>query len=116
MMWERHILGLPVSVHPVDTVEHTPEDAVHLSNLPESPNRVVLVIGTRLPGWTGGKGFFFSDGVSFVNVVMDEAALANREKPPTWEPFSLSGRWRVDEWGGGWFQAEKMEKVRVDTD
>ncbi|UCF62018.1 MAG: DNA polymerase III subunit alpha [Anaerolineaceae bacterium] len=116
MMWEQHILGLPVSVHPVDTVEHSPEDAVPLSSLPEFPNKVVLVTGTRLPGWTGGKGFFFSDGVSFVNVIMDEVALANREKPPTWEPFSLTGRWRVDEWGGGWFQAETMEKIGVDTE
>jgi DNA polymerase-3 subunit alpha len=116
MMWEQHILGLPVSVHPVDTAERTPDDAVPLSSLPEFPNKVVLVIGTRLPGWTGGKGFFFSDGKSFVNVIMDEGALANREKPSAWEPLSLSGRWRTDEWGGGWFQAEEMEKIWVDTD
>jgi DNA-directed DNA polymerase III PolC len=111
MTWEQHVLGLPVSVHPIDTVERTPEDAIPLTSLPESPNRVVLVIGARLPGWTGGKGFFFSDGKSFVNVIMDEVALANREKPPAWEPLSLSGRWRVDEWGSGWFQAEEMEEI-----
>jgi len=111
MMWERHILGLPVSVHPVDTVERTLEDVIPLSRLPEFPNNVVLVIGARLPGWTGGKGFFFSDGKSFVNVIMDEIALANQEKPPAWEALSLRGRWRVDEWGGGWFQAEEMEWI-----
>jgi DNA polymerase III alpha subunit len=111
MMWEQHILGLPVSVHPLDTVEGIPQDATPLSRLPEFPNRVVLLIGTRLPGWTGGKGFFFSDGKSFVNVIMDEVALANRAKPPAWELFSLSGRWRVDEWGGGWFLVEEMEAI-----
>ena len=111
MMWEQHILGLPVSVHPIDTVERTPQDAIPLSRLPEFPKRVVLVIGARLPGWTGGKGFFFSDGESFVNVIMDKVALSNREKPPAWEPLSLSGRWRVDEWGGGWFQAQEMEEI-----
>jgi DNA-directed DNA polymerase III PolC len=111
LKWEQHILGLPVSVHPIDTVDRTPEDAIPLSRLPEFPNRVVLVVGARLPGWTGGKGFFFSDGKSFVNVIMDKAALANREKPPAWEPFSLSGRWKVDEWGGGWYQAEEMVEI-----
>jgi hypothetical protein len=79
--------------------------------LPEFPNKAVMVIGARLPGWTGGKGFFFSDGKSFVNVIMDEVALAHREKPSAWEPLSLSGRWRIDEWGGGWFQAEEMNEI-----
>lgn len=111
MMWEQHVLGLPVSVHPIDTIERPPDDAIPLSRLPDFPNKVVMVIGTRLPGWTGGKGFFFSDGKSFVNVITDEVALANREKPSAWEPLSLSGRWRTDEWGGGWFQAEAMEKI-----
>ncbi len=111
IIWEQHILGLPVSAHPIDTVEQPPEEAIPLSRLPEFPDKVVLVIGARLPGWTGGKGFFFGDGKSFVNVIMDEVALANREKPPAWEPFSLSGRWRVDEWGGGWFHAEEMEEI-----
>jgi DNA-directed DNA polymerase III PolC len=111
MKWEKHILGLPVSVHPIETVEHIPDDAIPLSKLPEFPNKAVMVIGARLPGWTGGKGFFFSDGKSFVNVIMDEVALAHREKPSAWEPLSLSGRWRIDEWGGGWFQAEEMNEI-----
>jgi DNA polymerase III alpha subunit len=111
MTWEQHVLGLPVSVHPIDTIKHPPDDAIPLSRLPDFPNKVVMVIGARLPGWTGGKGFFFSDGKSFVNVIMDEVALANREKPSAWELVSLSGRWRTDEWGGGWFQAEEMEEI-----
>ncbi|HEY43412.1 MAG TPA: DNA polymerase III subunit alpha [Anaerolineae bacterium] len=111
MKWEQHILGLPLSVHPIDTIENIPEDVTPLSRLPELTNRRVVVIGTRLPGWTGGKGFFFSDGKSFVNVIMDQDAMANREKPPVWALFRLSGRWRVDEWGSGWFQAEEMEEI-----
>jgi DNA polymerase-3 subunit alpha len=110
MKWEQHILGLPVSVHPIDTIE-IPEDVTPLSRLPEFINSRVVVIGTRLPGWTGGKGFFFSDGKTFVNVIMDQDAMANREKPPVWTLFRLSGRWRVDEWGSGWFQADEMEEI-----
>jgi DNA polymerase-3 subunit alpha len=116
LKWEMHILGLPVSVHPIDTLAHVPEEVTPLSRLPESTNRRVVVIGTRLPGWTGGKGFFFGDGKSFVNVIMDEVALANREKPPVWKPLRLSGRWRVDEWGGGWLQAEEIEQIDARSD
>lgn len=111
MRWEQHILGLPVSVHPLSTVTDGLEDATPLRKLPELPNRMVKVAGARLPGWTGGKGFFFSDGATFINVKMDEVALANREKPSAWRPLHLRGRWRVDEWGSGWFQAEDINDL-----
>ena len=111
LKWEQHILGLSVSVHPVSTVVNGLGDALPLHRLPEMANRMVKVIGACLPGWTGGTGFFFSDGVTFVNVKMDKVALANREKPPAWRPMCLRGRWRVDEWGSGWFQAEDINDL-----
>ena len=109
MKWEQQLLGLPVSVHPVSTVVNRLGDALPLRRLPEMPNRMVEVVGARLPGWTGGRGFFFSDGVTFVNVKMDEVALANKGKPSAWSPLRLRGRWRIDEWGSGWFQAEDID-------
>ena len=111
MKWEQHILGLPVSVHPLSTVVNDLGDALPLHRLPEMPNKMVKVIGARLPGWTGGRGFFFSDGATFINVKMDKVALANREKPPAWKPLCLSGRWRVDEWGSGWFLVEGINNL-----
>ena len=105
-----------MSVHPVTTVVNGLGDALPLHRLPEMPNKIVKVIGARLPGWTGGRGFFFSDAATFVNVKMDEVALANREKPPAWKPLCLSGRWRVDEWGSGWFQAEDINDLMQSED
>lgn len=116
MKWEQHILGLPVSAHPLSTVVNGLGDAVPLHRLPEMANRMVKVVGARLPGWTGGRGFFFSDGATFVNVKMDKVALANREKPPAWRPLCLRGRWRVDEWGSGWFQAEEINDLMQSED
>jgi DNA polymerase-3 subunit alpha len=111
MEWERRILGLPVSVNPLSVVTDDLEHVTSLRKLPEIPNRVVAVAGNRLPGWTGGSGFFLSDGTTFINVIMDKAILARRPKPPIWQPLLLRGRWRIDEWGGGWFQVEDIEEL-----
>ncbi len=100
--WERHLLGLPVSVTPLELAagrlpQHTP-----LGQLSESSGQRVTVAGYRLPGWTGGPGFFLSDGEDFVT-----ARLPERDKAPRpWELRLLRGRWLTDEWGTGWFQAE----------
>jgi len=111
MEWERHILGLPVSVHPLSVVAVDIEQVTPLRQLPAIPNRVVSVAGTRLPGRTGGSGFFLSDGATFVNAKMDKSTSAERQKPPIWQPLLLSGRWRIDEWGGGWFQIEDLQEL-----
>ena len=68
------------------------------------PGRLLTVAGTRLPGWTGGPGFFLSDGRDFVIVQGDEGIM----KPEPWLPLLLRGRWRVDEWGSGWLQVGEI--------
>jgi hypothetical protein len=63
------------------------------------------VAGVRLPGWTGGKGFFLDDGADFVIAVPPKGVT----NPPVWQPLIAHGRWRRDEWGGGWVEIERME-------
>jgi hypothetical protein len=93
--WEKELLGLPISVNPLELVDLP--SGIPLRRLPEMRNRRVSVAGFRLPGWTGGKGWFLSDGDSFV--------IARGEKRPSpWEAVLVNGRYRVDAWGGGWFQ------------
>jgi hypothetical protein len=99
--WEQEVLGLPVSAlaDPLALVadrlpEHTP-----LSKLPERPGRPVTVAGVRLPGWTGGEGFFLSDGPTFV-------IAKGTKAPPPWQPLLLRGRWLGDQWGTFWLQVE----------
>jgi len=105
LAWERHLLGQPVSVHPL-AVAALPETLL-LGRLPEQAGQRVTVAGVRLPGWSGGQGFYLSDGQTFV-VARGGPAL---QAPPPWAPLVVQGRWVDDEWQGGWLQVEGMERV-----
>lgn len=96
--WEHHMLGYPVSVQPGDLVA-PPAGAVALRDLTQTGGKLVTVAGWRLPGWTGGRGYYFGDGDSFV-VVREEGEKGRK----SWQPVVLNGRWRSDEWGNGVFQ------------
>jgi hypothetical protein len=74
---------------------------VSLRQLLETHGRTVAVAGVRLPGWTGGKGFYLWDGETWV-IVREEGSS---KAPAAWQPLRLKGRWTVDEWGFSWFQA-----------
>jgi hypothetical protein len=100
--WERHLLGQPVSVHPLEGVELP--DHVPLRQLPERAGQRVTTAGVRLPGWTGGQGFFLGDGETFV---VAKARSADG-MPPPWQPLLVQGRWQSDEWGSAWLQVEEM--------
>jgi DNA-directed DNA polymerase III PolC len=110
LKWEKHLLGMPVSVHPLELVSDRLSDVLPLGRVTEFPDEAVTIAGTRLPGWTGGTGFFLDDGESFVNVKFD-AKGSRRKKPEEWTPLSVRGRWLVDEWGGGWFQADEVRDL-----
>lgn len=101
--WEQRLLGLPVSVQPLDLVakEETADD-VPLRFLHRLRNQPTTIAAYRLPGWTGDRGFFMSDGHDFVIVQM------KRAKVPLWESLRLSGVWREDEWGNGRFEASQL--------
>ena len=105
LAWERHILGQPVSVHPLDLIENPPSQLTPLVELAGNPGRPLTVAGVRLPGWTGGPGFYLGDGHTFI-MVRDDDKL---EKPAPWLPLRIQGRWLDDEWGVTWFQASKIE-------
>jgi hypothetical protein len=74
--------------------------------VPEQLGARVTVAGVRLPGWTGGQGFFLGDGDCFV-IARGDAAL---RAPSPWQPLLLQGRWTDDEWGTAWFQVEEMKE------
>jgi DNA polymerase-3 subunit alpha len=105
LAWERHVLGLPVSAHPLALIAGEREDWVALGDLPRQAGRMVLAAGARLPGWTGGDGFFCGDGETFVIVRQPRGEVA----PRPWEPLLARGRWTCDRWGSCWFQAQRVE-------
>ncbi len=108
MAWETELLGRPVSVHPLELVGRRDND-VALRRLPETRGRPVVAPAVRIPGWPGGSGFFMSDGDNYAIARPDKALAAAKVRWPVWRPMRLSGRWLVDEWGGGWFQVERYE-------
>ena len=107
LSWEHHLLGQPVSVHPLELVADCLPQCTPLRRLPETAGRRVSVAGVRLPGRPGGPGFFLGDGETFIVVRGRKADQA----PRPWEPLLLRGRWLSDEWGICWLQAETISPV-----
>ncbi|MCB8928985.1 MAG: DNA polymerase III subunit alpha [Ardenticatenaceae bacterium] len=104
LAWETAVLGWPVSASPVAVVQDQAADDVPLRYVPRLRNQKTTVAGVRLPGWTGGRGFYFGDGDSFEIVQLQKTAVA-KSKIKAWLPARLTGYWREDAWGGGWFEA-----------
>ncbi len=109
LAWEQELLGWPVSVHPLELIADRLPDHLPLRDLPQQAGRTVTTAGVRLPGWTGGQGFFLGDGDAFVIV------KAGREDkaPPAWRPLLVRGRWTADAWGGAWLQAEAIKEFQA---
>jgi DNA-directed DNA polymerase III PolC len=109
--WEAELLGLPVSAFadPLALVRerlpiHTP-----LAALADSRGRPTAAVGVRLPGWTGGPGFFMGDGDTFVIVRTEKTA----KHPPPWQPLLVKGRWVGDGWGSFWLHADQISPVQT---
>jgi DNA-directed DNA polymerase III PolC len=109
--WEAELLGLPVSAFadPLALVRerlpvHTP-----LAALADSRGRPTAAAGVRLPGWTGGPGFYMGDGDTFVIVRAEKTA----KHPPPWQPLLVKGRWAGDGWGSFWLHADQISPVQT---
>ncbi len=106
LAWERHLLGRPVSVHPLELVRESLPEHTPMAELGPADGRRLTVIGVRLPGWTGERGFFLGDQAEFVMV-----RHSGPRPPRPWEPMLISGRWQQDEWGTNWLQVEQMRPL-----
>jgi len=100
-----------MSVHPLSLLSADQLDTyasiTPLAELAKKHGCQITTVGVRLPGWTGGDGFFLGDEASYVIAISDKET----KSPPVWEPIIVQGRWRVDEWGGGWLQVEGLTSV-----
>jgi DNA polymerase-3 subunit alpha len=103
MGWEMRVLGYPISVHPLNLVSDLPEH-VPLKDLSKFEGELIETVGVKLPGWTGGEGFFFGDGDTFIIAQLERG----RTQPPTWQPQLLRGRWTGDGMGTFWFKVQHM--------
>ncbi|MBX3058304.1 MAG: DNA polymerase III subunit alpha [Anaerolineae bacterium] len=107
--WETRLLGWPVSANPIALVKEQTADDVPLRFVHRLRGQRTTIAGVRLPGWTGGRGFYVGDGDDFV-VVKPVRGLT--QKVERWRPLRLTGIWREDEWGDGWFEVEQIEVLR----
>lgn len=109
LAWERHLLGYPVSAleEPLKLVADRLPERVPLRQLAEMRGRFMTVAGVRLPGWTGGVGFYLWDGETWVIARAREPQRA----PTPWEPLILRGSWMRDEWGVCWLRVEEMQSA-----
>jgi DNA-directed DNA polymerase III PolC len=111
LAWEEHLLGLPLSVHPLAVKAQASRGvpvSVFLAGLEESEGRgkgrAVVVAGARLPGWTGGRGFFLSDERSYITAV----GPRGQRSPAAWQAVEVTGRWQADEWDGAVLQYDTL--------
>jgi hypothetical protein len=104
--WEQRVLGHPLSVHPLETVKWDGQ-TIPLGKLHKHHGQWVQVAGVRLPGWTGGKGWFLADQTTYVMAVGNQGVAT----PRVWKPLRLSGRWLADAWGGEWLQVDEWQVI-----
>lgn len=103
LAWEQQILGWPMSVTPLEALARPlPASLLAMNALAALPCRAVEVAGYRLPGWTGGAGFYLSDGRTLA-LALEVKGLT---KPPAWQAVILQGRWQQDTWGAQWLHVE----------
>jgi DNA polymerase-3 subunit alpha len=108
LAWEQTVLGQPVSVHPLKVIADRLPEHVRLAQIPSLAGRSMAVAGVRLPGWTGGQGFYLGDGETFVIAKGGQSLKA----PSAWQPMVLRGRWLSDEFSTGWFQVDEIKPIQ----
>jgi DNA polymerase-3 subunit alpha len=107
LAWEKQLLGQPVSVHPLDLVRDRLPECLPLRQLARHVGQRVTAAGVRLPGWTGGPGFYLDDGDTFITA----RSGRSHKTPSAWQPLLVQGRCLDDEWGGVWLQVEEIEPI-----
>jgi DNA polymerase III alpha subunit len=108
LAWETRILGQAISVHPLDLISPLP-DHLPLRELSEHEGKRVSAVGVRLPGWTGGGGFYFGDRDTFVLAQSDDSIRL----PGAWKPMNIIGRWQTDGMDTFWLQVESIRMLSV---
>ena len=107
LTWEWKLLGQPVSVHPLDMVAGHRDAWPTLGQVPLQPGTEVELLAVRLPGWTGGQGFFLGDRATFVMARSKEG----QQQPRPWVPLQVRGLWLDDGWGACWLQVGSTEEL-----
>ena len=104
--WELEILGYPLTTFraPLEANILNNPDHIPLIQLHDYAQRSVMTAGVRIPGWTGGSGFYLWDGVTWLIARLPD----QHPSPDLWKPVIVRGRYLSNEWGSSWFQIDKI--------
>lgn len=102
LRWERELLGWPMSGHPAALMTRQGAD-LPLREIPLTGGERVQGVGVKVPGFTGGRGFYLDDGRGMI-LVRDGLKRPLR----SWRPVRVFGRWQIDEWGGGFLELDEF--------
>ena len=104
--WELRILGYPLTTFrkPLLSAAINMPEYVPLAQLQDYVQRSKVTAGIRLPGWTGGKGYYLWDGVTWLIARGPD----QYPSPPLWKPLIIRGRLMSNEWDSSWLQIDKF--------
>jgi hypothetical protein len=107
LTWEKRVLGYPIAALraylPTQIEQHP--DAVPLTPERWETGQPVHTWAVRLPGWTGGGGFYLWDGSTWVMAKTGRS----QKHPAPWRVLEIQGHWRRDPWGMGWIQVYRTQ-------
>ena len=107
LTWEKRVLGYPIAALraylPTQIEQHP--DAAPLTPERWQPGQPVHTWAVRLPGWTGGGGFYLWDGSTWATAKTGRS----RKHPAPWRVLEIQGNWRRDPWGMGWIQVYRTQ-------
>ena len=110
LAWETRILGMPMSLHPLDAVRDAlPPGLIRLGEFPHRRGERRRAACVRLPGWPRDGGFFLGDERDYLFAIPDDETMP---LPPLWEPVIVTGRWLTDDWGRAWLAVERITPLR----
>jgi DNA polymerase-3 subunit alpha len=105
--WEQQVLGIPISLHPLEALTEPPSRGIPLQEVIDQPGEKVTTHGARLPGWSRGRSFFLSDPDFFLPARLPKGGRI--ALPAPWAPLRVEGAWQADAWGGGWFEVAGIQ-------
>jgi hypothetical protein len=111
LAWETRVLGYPIAALqaylPALTAQHP--DAIRLNPKNWHPGQWIHTFVVRLPGWTGGGGFYLWDGETWIIA----KTQSSKKLPAAWRILEVQGRWSRDRWELEWIQVRSLRTVPV---
>ena len=111
LAWEQRALGYPIAALRANLPAWIEEHPHAAPLTPEGwqSGEPIHTLGVRLPGWTGGGGFYLWDSRTWVIAKVGRG----QKTPASWRLLEVRGHWSRDRWGIGWIQIQSLHTVSL---